>query len=279
MRLMSNNQWKCDKNNDAWRARGEDCSAEARVGGLVRAYNEILPDVMGLQEVSSHMAELMMAELAKTSGADYEYISGGDTPMVYRRDTLRLRELGFFRYSEAVPGLDGSFNNGGTKSYTFGVFEQKDGDATFAVMSTHLWWKSSDPSSAHYQKGSNEARAYQIRLACERMNGIMQKYGCPGIIMGDLNASVNSLCLETAFADGWREVHDLAVDFRDETRGHHPCGPSGYSRGDAGEFCRAIDHILVKGDCESAVRSFHRFNPEWFDRISDHYPLYVDIDL
>ena len=44
MILMSNNQWKCDENNDIWRAMGEDCSAEARVKGLVRAYRRILPE-------------------------------------------------------------------------------------------------------------------------------------------------------------------------------------------------------------------------------------------
>ena len=60
MILMSNNQWKCDENNDIWRAMGEDCSAEARVKGLVRAYRRILPEVMGLQEVSGRMAALMM---------------------------------------------------------------------------------------------------------------------------------------------------------------------------------------------------------------------------
>ena len=97
MRLMSNNQWKYDKNCDAWREKGEDCSAEARVVGLVRAYSEIMPDVMALQEVSTHMAELMMSELHRLD-ARYEYVFGGDTPLVYRRDKFILRESGFFLY-------------------------------------------------------------------------------------------------------------------------------------------------------------------------------------
>ena len=285
MILMSNNQWKYDENNDIWRAMGEDCSAGARVKGLVRAYRRILPDAMGLQEVSLRMASLMMAELDETplpggGAARYEYISGGDTPIVYRRDKFRLLESGFFRYDEAVPGLEGSFNNSGTKSWCFGVFEGLEDGRRFALMSTHLWWMSSHPESPNYRAGSNRARAYQIGLACARMDEVMAKYACPGVLMGDLNASVNSLCLETAFAAGWKEVHDLApADARDETCGHHPCGPKGFERSDPGAFERAIDHILVKNEGGAKVRAFRRLTDEWFDKVSDHYPLYVDIQF
>ena len=86
MILMSNNQWKCDTNKPAWEEKGLDCSAEGRVGGLLRAYKEVMPDVLGLQEVSVHMADLFMAELEHVALPDgtvakYEYVSGGDTPI------------------------------------------------------------------------------------------------------------------------------------------------------------------------------------------------------
>jgi len=184
MLLMSNNQWKCDHNNETWRAMGEDCSAEARVKGLVRAYKAVMPDVLGLQEVSTRMSGLMMAEMAEArlpdgSAARYEYISGGDTPIVYRRDRLKLLESGFFLYDGAVPGLAGSFNNGETKSYCFGAFEDRSTGRRFALMSTHLWWMSSKPGSAHFREGSAEARAYQIRLASARMDEVMENTPAP----------------------------------------------------------------------------------------------------
>lgn len=285
MILMSNNQWKCDKNNDTWRAMGEDCSAEARVKGLVRAYERILPEAMGLQEVSLRMAALMMEALSEVALPDggtarYEYISGGDTPIVYRRDRLRLLESGFFRYEEAVPGLEGSFNNSDTKSYCFGVFENRADGRRFALMSTHLWWMSSRPDSPNYRAGSNQARAYQFRLASARMDEVMAKYACPGVLMGDLNASVNSLCLEAAREEGWQETHDLApLDARDETRGHHPCGPKGFERNEPGTFDQAIDHILLKNGGGAKVLAFRRLTDAWFDKISDHYPLYIDIQF
>lgn len=283
MLLMSNNQWKCDKNNEVWTSLGEDCSAECRVVGLVRAYLEVLPDVIGLQEVSVRMADLMMDSLDTVTLEDgvahYEYISGGDTPIVYRSDKLLLLESGFFRYTEEIPGFEGSFNNKETKSYCFGVFEDRTTKKRFALMSTHLWWKSSNPESKSYQPHSDEAREYQIRQASARMDEIMAKYNCPGILMGDFNAKEDSLCLRAARAEGWIEVHDVAQGDRDETRGHHQCGPKGFSRGDAGVFAQAIDHIMIKNAGDAKVNHFRRLTPEWFDKISDHYPLYIDIDF
>ena len=284
MILMSNNQWKCDKNHENWIAIGDDCSSDARVDGLVRAYLEVMPDVLGLQEVSLHMADLMMERMRKVELEDgtvarYEYVSGGDTPLVYRRDKLRLLESGFFRYTEAVPGYEGSFNNGETKSYAYGVFEDRESKKRFVLLSTHLWFKSSNPASRSYQLGSDEARAYQIMQACEKMDEMMDKYNCPGIIMGDFNARMDSPCLKAVQWAGWRDVHDLAVGDCDQTRGYHPCGPAGYKRVEMGTFDQAIDHIIVKNPGELVVNHFRRITDEYFDRVSDHYPLYIDVTL
>ena len=281
MILMSNNQWKNDKNNDNWRAIGEDCSAEARVPLLVRAYTEVMPDILGLQEVSRRQAELMMQqmgnfELPDGTAAKYEYVSGGDTPIVYRRDKLKLLESGFFRYTEKIPGFEGSFNNSETKSYSFGVFEVRESKKVLALMSTHLWWKSGNPEAKNYQAHSAEARAYQIRQAASRMDAIIQEYNCPGIIMGDLNAGIDSLCLKAAKDDGWIDAHYLARGYSDNTRGHHYCSPQGFKRDAVGTFEQAIDHILLKNLGDASVESFRRITPEYFDKASDHYPLYIE---
>ena len=57
---------------------------------------------------------------------DYELITGGDTPILYRPDRLtpdRIRLFPLFR--DPYPEFEGSFNNSGTKSYAFAVFEEK----------------------------------------------------------------------------------------------------------------------------------------------------------
>ena len=284
MILMSNNQWKCDHNNDTWRAMGEDCSAECRSIGLARAYQEIVPDILGLQEVSMRMTDLVLAQLRsfETEAGEkvhYDLITGGDTPILYRDDKLLLIESGFFRYSEEFPGHEGCYNNDGTKSYAWGVFEEKATGKKIALMSTHLWWKSNDPSVWHYQPYSDEAREYQMRIAAARMEEIMEKYGCPGVIMGDLNAVMNSLCLKAAYELGWKEAHDVTEGECDQTRGHHPCGPEGFVRNEPGTFDQAIDHILIRNAEGMKVRSYLRLTHEWYDKVSDHYPVYIDVEL
>ena len=65
MIIMSSNQWKCDHNCPDWAARGEDCSAEGRVGGLARAYQLVTPDILGIQEASVHTVSYTHLTLPK----------------------------------------------------------------------------------------------------------------------------------------------------------------------------------------------------------------------
>ncbi len=44
-------------------------------------------------------------------------------------------------------------------------------------------------------------------------------------------------------------------------------------------FTQAIDHILVKGGSALKVVDYLRVDDEWFDCISDHYPVYATVEL
>ena len=111
MIIMSNNQWKCDSNQPAWAARGEDCSAERRVEGLARAYQQVAPDVLGIQEASVRMNELLMRRMTSFSheGAPvhYELITGGDTPLLYPRRPAAARRIGLLPLFRTRAGLRG----------------------------------------------------------------------------------------------------------------------------------------------------------------------------
>lgn len=272
MRILSNNVWKCDANVADWKAQGMDCSAAARAPSLVRAYREIDADVMALQEVSRTMEALLMEALRPLG---HELVTGGDTPIVFRHDRLKLLESGFLRFDESVPGLVGCFNNEETKSCSWTVFETRGEEKRrLAVMSAHLWYKAESR-----QPGSDAARTFQFRIAAARLAEAMARHHCPGILAGDLNAAMESPCLKAAVADGWMDVHDLA-DEADETSGRHPCGFNGYSRLQPfPPFSEAIDHIMLKGAEEIKVERFRRLTDEWFDPISDHYPLWCEIAL
>lgn len=278
MRILTNNQWRCDVNQPAWEAIGEDCSCPVRAAKLVKVYSSLCPDVLCFQETSEMMALTLqnaLAEVDTPNGtARYQMISGGDTPIFYRWDKYEVKESGFFRYDTAVPGLVGEFNNQGTKSYTYAVLTERESGKVFAVLSTHLWWM----SSAKYP-GSAEARAYQIGVAADAMDRLIEKYHCPGFIMGDLNSGIGSKCLGTAFARGYAEVHDLAPEgHRDETCGYHYCYASGIRPYEGEPFSYAIDHILLKNGGSVRVTNFARYMDPFFDTISDHYPAYIDVE-
>lgn len=273
LRILSSNAWRCDDNKPWWAERGLDCSATTRTPILIRAYREIAPDVIGFQEVSRKMQALLAPALGPLG---FEFVSGGDTPVAFRADKLKLLESGFFLFPENVPGLDGSFNNSETKSFTWCVFETRDArKIRFALLNMHLWWMGEES-----KPGSDAAREWQFRQAAAALDAVRARHRCPAIATGDFNAVPGSPCLCAAAAFGWRDAHDLASD-PDETKGTHPCSPDGFApRPTPGTFAESIDHILVKSPATALrVLSHRRLRQPWFDPASDHYPLYCDLSL
>lgn len=285
MILMTSNQWQNDKNTAKWAEMGMDCSYTGRAGGLYDAYTSVLPDAIGVQETSRNMQHLLldkMFHITDENGeviAKYDCIDGTDTPIWYRSDRLIPVESAFLLYPEHIEGFEGMYNNHGSKSYSVAVFKCREDGKIFVFMSTHLWWKSSNPNAKHYMPMSDEAREWQLRLCCKTVDALCEKYNCPGFIVGDYNAKMNSKAITTAIANGYVEAHDITVGERNDLRGHHPCNANGFDRGDPGTFEQAIDHILVRNPEMITVNSYKRYDDPAFDCISDHYPLYIDVTL
>ena len=273
LRIMSHNQWKNDENNAEWAEKGYDCSARVRTKGFVRVYSELMPDIIGAQEVSPKMAEWIM-EYCAESGLKYSILWGRDTPVFYRPDKFELIDSEFSIYPEELPGHEGIFNNGKSKSYCIGVFRVKESGELLIFASTHLWYKSSAD-----QPFSAEARAYQLGMLIERIDQLEKKYSCPSIIVGDLNAGYGSEALQRAFSSGFVHTYDIATDHADDSAGLHYCFKSGfYDYYYDYPFERAIDHILLKGE-GATVRRFERFSPEYYLPLSDHSPAFIDIEI
>lgn len=279
LRLMTHNQWKCDNNHPQWEEKGLDCSATARVRGFARVYRDTLPDVVGGQEVSAKMADKLVRYTAE-EGMRYAILWGRDTPIIYRPDKFEVVDSEFAVYPEEFPGHEGVFNNGKTKSYNIGVFRIKENGKLFIFASTHLWWKNENPASPNYQPHSHAARGYQMGLLIARLDALQEKYNCPAIIVGDLNANYTSPAVECAFANGFLHAHDIATDYAEEAVGYHNCFGWGFDPFYADRpFETAIDHILLRGVPEGAVKRFERFSPEYYLPLSDHSPAYIDIEL
>ena len=284
IRLMTHNVWDSDENTPAWAEKGEDCSAAVRVKGLVRVYRETEPDVIGGQEFSPLMVDLLKEGLS-AEGKNYTLIWGRCTPILYRPDKLDLVDSEFCTFPEKVPGFEGEFNNAKTKSYCLGVFRIKANGEKFIFVTTHLWWKKSPTDAVsfgndQYLLGSDEAREYQIASVLERIEKYREKYHCPAVLVGDMNCPYPSLAMKYVRSKGFRHAHDIAVEFAEEAVGYHYCYPDGYEKTYYdGPFETAIDHIYVIGEKENAVKRFERYSPEYYFPISDHSPAFMDIEV
>ena len=281
IRLMTHNIWNRDKNSPAWEEQGFDCSADARVGGLLRVWQETQPDVIGCQEASAYMADLV-----KEGMSDYTLIWGRYTPILYRADKLELVDSEFCTYPDYIEGYEEKYNDSRSKAYNIGVFRVKEDGKLFIFATTHLWWMHQPTESTpvplprNYRPHSDEAREYQIAMLCEALERFREKYNCPAFLVGDLNTGYESKAVQSAFAKGFRHAHDIATDFAEEAVGYHYCFPDGFKTVYSDRpFKTAIDHILVIGEAEGSVKRFERYSPDYYYPISDHSPAYVDVEL
>lgn len=277
LRIMSNNVWWCSNNNDAWAAIGADCSNAARAPGFARVYEELQPDIIGLQECAALMCHTLFTVLAEQN-SPYAVLWGRDTPVLYRKDKFEVVESDVLIYPESIQEYGDGFNNLKTKSYCIGVFRMKETGQMIIFGTTHLMYKSGNPNYPNYLPFVDEARAWQLGQLMNKADEYRQKYHCPAVIVGDLNAYPGSQALNLANERGFLNAHDVATDYTEELSGMHKCDQSGYDIHPAeGGFARSLDHILVKGDL--AVRRFERYHPDYYMPLSDHFPAYIDVEL
>lgn len=274
IRLMGQNVWNCTGNLPTWEEKGLDCSSAVRMRGHVKILAELLPDILGGQEVNMQM-QLDLKMNCIENNLPYTIIWGNMTPIVYRADKLELLDTEYLLYPARVDGYEGSFNDVRSKSCNVGVFRTKEDGKVFVFATTHLWWKSSEA-----QPGSAEVRRMQLSMATALVKKYQAKYGsCPAVIVGDLNAGYYAQALRWALEEGgWQHAHDVAVEYRHEGKGFNGCGVHPGVWQDE-PFEKALDHILVRDIPEGAVRRFDRYCAEDYVYLSDHAPVYIDLKL
>ncbi len=282
LRLMSQNQWNYTNNNEVWEALRLDCSAEVRMKGHIQVFKDLMPDVMGGQEFNKDM-QLYFGLYCQEEKLPYTLIWGNMTPIVYRADKLELLDTEYLLYPKKFRDYEGSFNDANSKACNMAVFREKASGKVFIFATTHLWWRNgTNPDYKFYQAGSDEARAYQLGLANEMIERYRARYGnCPVVLVGDMNARLGTPALTFALGEGgYAHAHDVATEYAHEGRGYCACTPRGPAdKWLDGTPADAIDHILVKGLPEGAVKRFDRYTPEYYLKLSDHAPVYIDMEL
>ena len=270
IRVMTNNVWKCDTNQPAWKELGYDCSAKTRAEGLTIVYVAFKPDIINLQEMSQTMLSYIRSGL-KSAGLNYKQIcyapgEPDDTPLLYNADVLEVKMSGHHVYTYG--------NNGNTKSYTWGLFVHKETGEQFLNLSTHLWWKSESA-----EPGSNEWRLRQAKEITALAERLIGQYSCPMIISGDLNCNINSTAIAELKNGGFEDCYDLALS-KDNTRGHHACSASGFSTElYEGAYSSAIDHMFIRNKGLWSVSVFRQPVCSFYWQLTDHIPVYSDISF
>ena len=279
LRIMSTNVWRCAENKPWWIERGLDCSSAARAPGIVKAYAETLPDIIGTQECDVIFREHLPKEIAKIA-LNYTFVESGFTSFIYNNDKLELVENEYVIYPESLPEHEGVFNNDNSKSFCLAVFRVKEDGKYIVFAGTHLWWMSGDEGHPSYRPFSHQAREYQMNIMLDHLDEFRKKYNCPAVAVGDINAKYDSLAIKAALSRGYRHAHDIAVEYADERNGWHYCFPDGYiGYDDPKPFAEGIDHILVAGEPEGFVRRFERYTPEYYWSLSDHFPVFADVEF
>ena len=284
IRLMSHNVWNRDDNSSDWEKIGCDCSAKARVSGLVRVYKDTMPDIIGCQESSALMADLLKQEFEKEN-MKYTIIWGRFTPIIYNSDKFELVDSEFLTYPEHIDGFVGEFNDVKSKAYNLGVFRHKQSGKLFIFATTHLWWMQSPNDNlfsqgSSYRENSDEAREYQLALLTNKTKEYVKKYNCPAFVVGDMNTDYNSKAIQSALSSGFKHAHDIASEYAEEKIGYHNCFPWGFeTKYFDSPFEKAIDHILVYNEKNGSVKRFERYSPDYYFPISDHSAVYIDVEL
>ena len=278
LRILADNIWDYSHDDipEAWRLIGEDPRDDVRAPQFAQLVRAFMPDVLDLQEYSLHMHQ-QFYPLIRRYGYRIAYEGEepwNNTPIFYNPETVELVDVNYVLYAPSC------WSNIGSKSYTSAVFRKKDTGRLFAVVNTHLWWKSEAA-----QPGSTYARAAQVRLMMAEAEVLKNKYGCTIFVTGDMNAYEDSLPIRQFIEGGYTPCYKAATDATDNGNGHHICGPKdGYSRTSRRRSPDrekgAIDHCFIYNAQEGvAVKVFDCITARITVKLTDHYPYLIDAAL
>ncbi len=277
LRIFDDNIWQYDgeKIPEAWVPLGIDPRDSVRSIGFAKMVADHRPDIVTLQEYSSHMDARLAPKLESLgfTNACPEDGTWNFTPVFYDSTAVELLRVNYNLYTPS------QFSNANTKSFTSAVFRHRGTGKTFAVINTHLWWKPEEK-----QPGSTMARASQIRLMMAEADMIKAEYGCVVFMMGDMNTEEDTVPMKQLLDEGYVPCYKSAKVFGDDHNGHHRCDPGGFSaessRKGPDRATGALDHFLVHNAGEGTeILSYVCMMDEYTLPLTDHYPNYADIKL
>ncbi len=247
-----------------------------RTRSVVEMLQSYSPDVLGLQECSPN---------SRASGTDivdyldfYGYSEvkvtvtnskkSNYTPLFYNPKTVKVIESGYDYYP-------GSFNDGGSKSITWAVFEVLKSGERFGVCSTHFF----------YQSDAGDGRVENATMLADRCIEIYKKYNCPVLAGGDLNCSSGSAPLKKLISKGLKHIREVAKA-TNAYKTHHayPEYSTTLKYYDTftmptKEYAKSIDHVFSYMADDVTFHNYQVITEDYALMSSDHCPILIDLSF
>lgn len=190
------------------------------------------------------------------------------SPVFYNKERFTVVYSDWVKYT----GL----NDLDSKSVTRGVFEEKATGKRVAVCSTHFWWQIGEEHTL--QRMNNAA---ELKAAVEE---IIEKFGIPVIVSGDLNNGLNAeqdtRPYEKMIADGFIDIRNVA----EVTTDSHTCHEyptlnekDEYVNGPEPFF--TLDYIMTYGEKALRPVKFEVLTSKDALNSSDHCPLIGEFEF
>lgn len=240
----------------------EEWTAEAvmepRILGVIGTIYFYMPDVIGIQEVSTKWYGVLRSYL----GDDYEFINSdlrgtkdnNYTALAYNKKTVKLLKSDLYTYSV--------YNSWRLRVVNFGLFEMISTGKQFGVTNTHF-------NANHNNRDHTPERTTQATEFVAKIKEYQTKYKCPIIMTGDFNSKDETVPYGVIVKDGTIKEAKLTAKVKGKIcLTYHGLGSSPASG------TSSIDHIFHTTDITPMY--YTTLVDSVLDITSDHNPIFAD---
>lgn len=238
---------------------GSDANPRAKM--FFEMLNTYKPDIVGLQEMSDEWYDCIMRN--KGSYKMVYPVSTGAlfrmTALIYNSETLNLLDKGQLQYDKG--------NNPRLRRAVWGVFESKQTGQKFVVISTHF--DTIRPGEEDLMLSYMQTQTKQLT---ELSNDLKAQYGVPVFCVGDFNTKNPGDGVDPVMDAP--EIYQSLCENLTDTR----LIAAEKAGGDALDAdAPTWDHIFLNG--EAQINRYAIVSPEVLSEMSDHYPVFVDVNI
>lgn len=232
-----------------------------RAAMYISLIQTVKPDVIGVQEMCDGWYCAIRNNLPKGYKMLYPFSTGvfvRMTAMIYNADRLDVVQSGQVQYEKG--------DNPRLRRAVWAVFEDKQSKKRFAVTNTHF---------DLLREGQEERGMQTMQAQCDELLELIRslhaEYDCPVFATGDFNTKEDTP--ETPAIDAPEIYERLAGELADSKYAAEECSFGAES----GFADPSYDHIFINGT--ATAKRFTMLSDSYMNDMSDHYPIYADLEI